>query len=520
MAAETSPAPDADVLIIGSGAGGATMARALSGNGLKVLILERGDFLPREKANWDPQAVLQAHRYHSREHWHDGNGKAFQPVTGYHVGGNTKFYGAAILRRRESDFAPRTYPDGTTPAWPIRYADLRHHYAMAETWYHCHGRIHQDPCEPPRDGDYPYPPMVHEPAIQEIADALTAEGLKPFSLPLAILRDDSHPESSPCIRCDTCDGFPCLLHAKGDAEVCALRPALSDPNIRLLTGVHVRRLLTGADGRTVEHVEADTPDGPRSFSAKIIVLSAGAINSAALLLASAQAAWPKGLANSNDLVGRHYMCHRNSVCVAIDPRRSNPTVFQKTLALNDFYETSGDPGFPYALGHIQNLGKITPAILSAQREYWPEFFAAAVAQHSVDWWLTTEDLPDPDNRVTLDPNGGIRLHYTPNNVEVHARLLDTWKAILQRIGYPIVKFQTMGIEAVAHQVGTLRFGNDPASSVLDMNCRARGVNNLYVVDASFMPSIAAVNPSLTIMANALRVAEHLRANFAAGSEHA
>lgn len=503
---------DADILIVGSGAGGGTLARALVGSGLMVLILERGDFLPREKQNWDPEAVLHDHSYHTDEQWREGDGKAFRPVTGYHVGGNTKFYGAATLRRRESDFVPRRYPDGSTPAWPLSYADLRPYYDRAEDWYHCHGQQGTDPCEPPR-GAYPHPPVSHEPVLQAVADALAGQGLRPFPLPLAIQLDEARPDTSPCIRCDTCDGFPCLLRAKGDAETIAIRPALTDPDIRLLTGVRVRRLLTGADGKSVQQVEADTRDGPRSFSARIVVLAAGAINSAALLLASKQAAWPNGLANGNDLVGRHYMCHRNSVCVALDPRRENPTVFQKTLAINDFYEDSGDPDFPFALGHIQNLGKITPAILSAQREHWPEFFAAAVARHSVDWWLTTEDLPDPQNRVTLDADDGIRVHYTPNNVVVHDRLLAAWKKILHRIGYPLVKTQTMAIEAVAHQVGTLRFGHDPATSVLNTDCRANGVDNLYVVDASFMPSIGAVNPSLTVMANALRVAEHLRARF-------
>ena len=438
---------DADLIIIGSGAGGATLARALAGSGLRILILERGDILPREKANWEPEAVLHDHRYHTRERWRDRAGKDFSPVTGYHVGGNTKLYGAAILRRRESDFVARAYLGGNTPDWPLNYATLRPYYDQAEAWYHCHGERGLDPCEPPRD-DYPYPPMTHEPVIAAFAAALAARGLRPFPLPLAILRDEAHPDTSPCIRCDTCDGFPCLLHAKGDAEVCAVRPALADPNITLLTGVRVRRLLTGADGKNVEIIETDSASGSRQFSARVIVVAAGAVNSAALLLASIQAAWPRGLANGNDLVGRYYMCHRNSVCVALDPLRANPTVFQKTLAINDFYEASGDANFPWALGHIQNLGKITPAVLSAQREHWPEFFAAAVAHHSLDWWLTTEDLPDSDNRVTLDADGTIRLSYTPNNVAVHDYFLARWKTLLHELGYPLVQTQTMGIEAV------------------------------------------------------------------------
>ena len=506
---------DADVLIIGSGAGGGTLARALSNSGLKILVLERGDYLVREKANWSAEAVFREHRYHAAEDWQDAAGKPFRPVTGYHVGGNTKLYGAAVLRRRESDFRRRSYPEGETPDWPIGYEDLRPYYDQAEAWYYCHGEKGRDPCEPPRD-DFPYPALAHEPYIAQVAAALEAGGLHPFPLPLALHRNETEPRLAPCIRCDTCDGFPCLMHAKGDAEVCGVAPALASPAVTLLTGIRVRRVLTGPDGRLAAAVEADTPTGPRSFSARIVVLSAGAINSAALLLASRQDTWPQGLANTNDLVGRHYMCHRNSVCVAVDPRRVNTTVFQKTLGINDFYEHSGDADFPYPLGHVQNLGKLTPEVLEAQKVHWPEELAKLVAHHSLDWWLTTEDLPDADNRVQVDKSGAIRLAYTPNNVAVHEHLLRKWEGILRHLGYPLVKTQTMGIEAVAHQAGTLRFGHDPAESVLDVNCRAHGVDNLYVVDASFMPSIAAVNPSLTVMANALRVAEHLRARFSTG----
>ncbi len=506
---------DADVLIIGSGAGGGTFARALADSGLRILVLERGDYLTREKANWNAEAVFHEHRYHTDEDWRDAGGKPFRPVTGYHVGGNTKLYGAAVLRRRVSDFRRRRYPEGETPDWPISYEDLRPYYDQAETWYHCHGQTGLDPCEPPR-AEYPCPPFAHEPYLAEVAAALGAHGLHPFPLPLAIHRNEAEPRLAPCIRCDTCDGFPCLLHAKGDAEVCGIAPALAAPRVTLLTGIRVRRLLTGPDGRRVDAVEADTPSGPRSYRARLVVLAAGAVNSAALLLASRQPAWPQGLANAHGLAGRHYMCHRNSVCVAVDPRRRNPTVFQKTIGINDFYEDSGDADFPYALGHVQNLGKLTPEILEAQKSLWPEELARLVAHHSLDWWLTTEDLPDANNRVQVDDDGAIRLAYRPNNVDTHERLLAKWKTILRELGYPLVHSQTMGIEAVAHQAGTLRFGHDPASSVLDVNCRAHGVDNLYVVDASFMPSIAAVNPSLTVMANALRVADHVRARFAVG----
>lgn len=501
---------DADVLIIGSGAGGGTLARVLADSGLSILILERGDFLPREWDNWSPEAVFHAHRYHTGERWQDGEGRSFAPVTGYHVGGNTKFYGAAVLRRRVEDFIPRRHRGGNTPAWPIRYADLAPFYAQAEAWYYAHGEAGADPTEGPREA-YPYPPMPHEPLLAELTEKLRGLGLHPFPLPLALHHRET--ADSPCVRCPTCDGFPCMVHAKGDAELCGVRPALAHSNVRLESGVRVLRLETTADGRRISR--AVTTKG--SYAARIVVLCAGAINSAALLLASANARHPHGLANGSDQVGRNYMCHVNSACMAIDPGRENPTIFQKTLAVNDFYNESGDPEYPYPLGHIQGLGKVTPDVLHAQRPQWPAPLCTWAARHSVDWWLTTEDLPSPDNRVTLAADGTIRLRWQANNVESHERLCRRWRETLHRIGYPMVFFQRMGIEAVAHQVGTARFGENPATSVLDPLCKAHELDNLYVADASFMPSIAAVNPSLTIMANAIRIAHHLRDRLGAGA---
>lgn len=496
---------DADIIIIGSGAGGGTLARALAPSGLNILILERGDYLPREWGNWSPDTVFHEHRYHTTEQWRAGDGSAFSPVTGYHVGGNTKFYGAAVLRRRIGDFIPRKHKDGTTTAWPIGYDDLAPFYAQAEAWYFTHGQTGADPTEPPR-APFPYPAFVHEPAIARVAEQLREQGLQPFPLPLALNYRADAPRESPCVRCPTCDGFPCLVHAKGDAEVCGVQPALTHSNVRILTNHRVRRLLSDGDGRQVTGVE--TEQGV--FRAKVVVLAAGAVNSAALLLASANDRHPRGLANSSDQVGRNYMCHLNSACMAIHLGEQNKTIFQKTLAVNDFYDDSGDADYPYPLGHIQNLGKVTPAVLHAQRQKLPHALGDWAASHSVDWWLTTEDLPDPENRVTLDEDGTIRLNWQPKNRESHERLCAKWKAILHKIGFTPVLFQPMDISATAHQVGTCRFGVDPATSVLDPWCKAHDLDNLFVVDASFMPSISAVNPSLTIMANALRVADRIR----------
>jgi len=503
---------DADILIIGSGAGGGTLARRLAPSGLSILILERGDYLPREQPNWEAEAVFREHRYHTQECWQDSRGRTFRPITGYHVGGNTKFYGAAILRRRLADFEPREHCDGKTPGWPITYQDLAPGYDIAERWYFAHGQAGLDPTEPPRDGAFPYPPLAHEPYVARLVERLQHVGLHPFPLPIALNRDATDPHTSPCIRCATCDGFPCLVHAKGDAEVCGIEPALKHPNVRLVRNECVKRLATSADGRQIETVH--TENG--AYRARIVVLAAGAVQSAALLLASACARAPTGLANRSDQVGRNYLCHLNSACLAIDPRRTNPTIFQKTIGLNDFYDASGDPGFPYPLGHIQNLGKVTPSVLQAQHPRMPAGLARWIAQHSVDWWLTTEDLPDPENRVTLDPRGTIRLNWNPRNKESHLRLCRNWRSILHTLGYPFVLFQRMGIAATAHQAGTLVFGENPQTSVLNPWCQTHDIDNLYVADASFMPSISAVNPSLTVMANAIRVAEHLKERVAMG----
>ena len=506
---------DADVIIIGTGAGGGTLARALASTGLKLLLLERGDYLPREPANWDAQTVFGTHRYHTDEQWLERTGRRFTPVTGYHVGGNTKLYGAAVLRRRLADFAVRRHVDGDTPAWPIDYNELASHYARAEDWYFAHGEAGHDPTEPPR-GPYPYPAMAHEARIEGIYRTLQTLGLQPFSLPLAIKRNASDPAHSPCVRCNCCDGFPCPLHAKGDAETCGVAPALAFPNARLLTRTKVTRLIAAPNGH-IAALEAEGPDGLCRYAARVYVLAAGAVNSAALLLRSRTDAHPRGLANSSDQVGRNYMCHLNSACIAIDPRRINSTVFQKTIGINDFYDQSGDATFPFPLGHIQNLGKVTAPILHAQRPYFPWPLCNWVAKHSVDWWLTTEDLPQPNNRVSLSAADEIQLSYHANNEAEHDRLRTTWRRVLHRLGFPLVFFQRMDISAVAHQVGTLRFGSDPSRSVLDPQCRSHEFDNLYVADASFMPSISAVNPSLTVMANALRVAEIVREQIGSGA---
>jgi choline dehydrogenase-like flavoprotein len=517
-----------DVIVIGTGAGGGTLAHRLAPSGKRILLLERGDYVPREKANWSSRAVNVEARYHTRETWRDAEGGELHPHTNYCVGGNTKFYGAALFRLRREDFGELKHWGGVSPAWPIAYEDLEPYYTEAERLYQVHGERGVDPTEPPASGPYPWPAVRHEPRIQQLHDDLQQLGLRPFHVPLGIRLDEGNPRTSPCIRCDTCDGFPCLIHAKSDAQVLCVDPALRHPNVTLLTNALVWRLETSPSGREVTrvHVRREGPAGvvrTETYQADVVVVACGAINSAALLLRSASDRHPTGLANGSGVVGRHYMGHVNSVLLALS-RCPNPTVFQKTLALNDFY--FGSPEWEFPMGHISFVGKLDAVALSAGAPaIAPGWTLELMARHSLDFWLTSEDLPDPDNRVRLDREGRVVLAYRPNNEEGHARLVAKLKDLMRRqarcvahghechqglFARSLYAGQRIPLAGVAHQNGTVRFGRDPRTSVLDVHCRAHEVDNLYVVDASVFPSSGAVNPALTIMANALRVGDHLR----------
>lgn len=502
-----------DVALIGTGAGGGTLAYALAPTGKKILILERGGILPREQENWDPREVFARTRYKTKEIWYDRQGRAFHPSTYYYVGGNTKVYGAALLRLRREDFEQIRHWGGISPAWPISSEDMAPWYTKAERLYSVHGQRGVDPTESPGE-PYAHPPVAHEPRIQEIVDRITRLGLHPFPLPLGLRLDEQHPEQSECIRCDTCDGFPCLVNAKADSHTTCIVPALRHGNVTLLTHARVTRLLTNASGLSVTAIEAEVEGRPERFEADIVVVACGAINSAALLLRSANDRHPHGLANGSDQVGRNYMCHLSSAVLSVS-NRPNPTRFQKTFGLNDFYFKG--PGFDYPMGHIQLLGKTKKERLEAYAPFLtPGLALNFVATHSIDWWITSEDLPDPENRVTLTRDGEICLAYTPNNQEGHARLLTKLRGIIHEAGADFRVFPGFGcfskripLADVAHQVGTTRFGRDPKMSVLDVNCKAHDLDNLYVADGGFFCSSAAVNPALTIISNALRVGAHL-----------
>lgn len=511
-----------DLIIIGSGPGGASLAHRLAPTGKNILMLERGDYLPRALKNWDSKTVFVDGYYQAKETWYGPDNTEFHPGLHYFVGGNSKVYGAALFRLRERDFEEVRHKDGLSPAWPLRYADLAPFYTQAEQLFAVHGQRGEDPLEPPSADAYPFPPVSHEAHVQSLHDKLTAEGLHPFHLPLGIKLDEKDGKVTPtstCIRCSAFDGFPCLLNGKADAQVMCVDPTLAaHPNFTLLTNAYASRLETDVAGRAVTGVRVQRDGREETYSADIVVVACGALSSALLLLRSANDAHPQGLANKSGQVGRNYMRHNQQVLMAL-LRETNSTVFQKTMALSDFYFGADDWEFP--LGLIQmcassDAEQIKGEALPEWAQWFPDMPFSEMARHSVDFWLSSEDLPRPENRIHYDGNRVI-LDLKPNNMEALHRLKKKLEHYLSKIGaHPVLLERSLylgkdiPIGGTSHQAGTLRFGTDPAQSVLDLNCKAHELDNLYVTDASFFPSIGAVNPTLTIVANALRVAEHLR----------
>jgi len=490
----------ADVVIIGSGMGGGTLAWALKDTGLDVLIVERGQFLPREPENSQPDHVFIKKRYVTSKPWYDAKtGQPFQPGVYYWVGGNTKMYGACLPRFRSSDFEEVIHRDGVSPAWPLRYDDLEPFYSQAEQLFQVHGSVDEDPTEPPHSTDYPYPPLPHEPAVERLANLLYLQGLHPFHMACAM----QLPSLAERIADTTADGSPSATGNKSDAENRAVRPALESPTVRMLLGAYVRRLHASADGRTATFAEAHVGDRTVRIEAKTFVVSGGAVNSAALLLRSVNDQHPNGLGNSSGLLGRNYMVHNSTFFLAVDPRRRNDTAWQKTLGLNDWYEAGLDT--PYPLGNLQMLGKLQAPMVKAARSWAPLWALKMVTDRSLDIYLTTEDLPRSDNRVTVDGDK-IMISWTPNNLAPHAELVKRVSQAIRKAGYPVVLTERMGIATNSHMCGTAMAGTDPSTGVLNPDCRSHDVSNLYVVDSSFFPSSAALNPALTIAANALRVA--------------
>src|SRR6516164_3819498 len=486
-----------DILIIGSGMGGSTCAVGLAPSGARILILERGTRLRESPEARDLRAIFRRGHFRPRETWIDGAGQAFNPGNYYYVGGNTKLYGAVLLRYRAHDFAPIAYREGATAGWPFAYDELEPWYTRAEKLYRVHGALGFDQTEPRHSEPFPFAPIPDEPAIARVRERMKGVGLHPFPLPLGLdLEQWLKRAKTPW------DAFPDTGTGKMDAESCGLAEALRYPNVELRENVKVERLLLDTDGKRLAGVEADAGGERKRILSKTVILSAGAVNSAALLLASRDS----GIANRSDAVGRHFMNHNCSAMLAIDPRAVNDSVYQKTLGINDFYLNDGRGGPP--LGNIQLLGRVTAPILKSSLSRAPEWALNLMSRRSVDWYAMSEDLPNPTSRVTVD-GGRIRLDWKRSNWQAHAGLVKAFKERLRAAGYPMLLSRPFDRRTPSHQCGTVRIGNDPKPAPLDPLCRAWDHPNLFVVDASFLPTSAAVNPSLTIAAQALRVAEHI-----------
>lgn len=486
---------DVDVIIIGSGIGGATLAAALAPSGKRILILERGQKLRPSPFDRDADAIFAKGVYRPCEEWLDADDRPFNPGNYYYVGGNSKFFGAAFLRYREADFGPVAHSGGTMPGWPIGYDELEPDYQRAEEMYEVRGDASVDPSEPPHSGVYPHPPVPYEPDIEDLRSRLIRAGLTPSPIPLGI--DLAVWEKA---GATAWDAYPNTCGGKMDAETVGLARALAHENVELRTDSRVVRLECNSEGRITSVIL----ESGQCLSAQIIVLAAGAVQTAALLLGSASDNCPTGLANRSDQVGRNFMNHNCTALLALHPIRRNNSTYQKTLMVNDFYLASG--GRP-PLGNVQMLGKISGPILAASSPL-PRWIADFIAKRSFDFYAMSEDFPNPESRVTLKGTQ-IKLDWRRSNWAAHEELVGKLKQALRRAGFPIILSQAFDRRTPSHQCGTARMGNDPAASVVDSFCRSHDHPNLFITDASVLPTSAAVNPALTIAALALRAGRHI-----------
>ncbi|AGB44365.1 choline dehydrogenase-like flavoprotein [Mesorhizobium australicum WSM2073] len=495
-----------DIVIIGSGIGGATIASGLAGSGASILILERGEPLPATPHARDTRSIFVDGHYRPKEMWREAGGASFNPGNYYYVGGNSKFFGAVLIRYRKEDFSAMEHFGGVSPPWPFSYDEFEPWYSRAEQLFRVRGALGEDPTEPFHSVPYAYKPVPDEAPIARARAELKRLGLHPASLPLGVDIDTWLREGR-----TGWDAFPNTGQGKMDAQTAPLAAALNDPNIKLETGAHVEYLETAPDGKTVSAVHYRQSGELKKLSPKLVILSAGAVNSAVILLRSPSPSngkgGGKGLANRSDQVGRNFMNHNSSAMLAIDPRRRNDAVYQKTLMLNDYYLSDGKGGKP--LGNVQLLGKIDGNMLKANVKRVPKFALDFMAGHAVDWYLMCEDLPDPESRIMADGKD-IVMQWRRSNMQSLDGLTKVMRENFRACGYPLVLSRPFDKRTPSHQCGTVKIGEDPATSPLDPLCRAFDHRNLFVVDAGFLPNSAAVNPALSIAAQALRVAEHIR----------
>lgn len=494
------PSPSPDILIIGSGMGGATLAAGLAPTGARIVILERGQQIPEDAPARDPYRIYTNSAFRSKETWLDERGRPFEPGNYYNVGGNSKLYGAVLIRYRAEDFQVMEHFDGVSPAWPFGYKLLAPWYDKAEQLYQVRGDASSDPTEPPHGAPYPFPPIPEEPAVATVRARLEKVGVHPFTLPLGVDIDRWLAAGQ-----TGWDGYPDVRCGKMDAETCGLASALAHPNVELMTGAHVTTLKPGPDGKRIAEVVYRRDGVETRIAPRIVAVCAGAVQSAVLLLRS-------GVANATDQVGRYFMNHNASAVIAIDPRFRNDAIYQKTFGINDWYLSDGAGGPP--LGNVQLLGRVVPDILKIQVPSLPKPAARWISGHAIDLYLISEDLPDPESRIVLK-GGEVQLIWRRSNMTAHRRLVAKTKEVFRAAGFPVVLSRLFDGRVPSHQCGTVRIGSDPNSSVLDPDCRAWDHPNLFVTDAGALPTSAAVNPALTVAALALRTADSITREIAA-----
>jgi choline dehydrogenase-like flavoprotein len=486
----TSIRPRYDAIIVGSGAGGSTLAYQLTKHGLRVLVVERGDFLkPQRKTGSEP---IGRYLYDVV--------KPETPLT--FVGGATKFYGSALYRLRESDFRATTHEAGVSPAWPIGYADLEPYYGRAEGLYHVHGAVEGDPSEPPRSTVYPHPPLPHDPLVAKVVKRLAATGTAIAPIPRGV---DYGPGGT-CELCATCDGYYCQIDAKMDAEKAALRPAMRTGNVDILTGAECLKVLTDASGEHAIGATIRQNGMEKDVPADVVAVCAGIPGSAHLLRRSRNAPHPEGLGNNSGMLGRYLGGHSVGMLFPIvSPRPLGPR-HTKTFAINAAYEGVSDWHFP--MGVIQVAGQM-PYWQNAP--WWMRLPVKVIVSHALTCFYMTEALPTAESGYSFAGDTIVSRQEPQHNAETFARMRSFAVKAFRRAGFPVIARPR---HYFWHDVGTARFGHDPADSVTNPDCMVHGISGLYVIDACVLPSAGAVNTALTIMALALRAGDRIAGKIA------
>ena len=466
-----------DAVIIGSGIGGSTFAHALAQRGLKVAVVDRGDFFKPERPDLSPLHLTYVQR---------------QP----NIGGQTKSFGAAMYRLRESDFEAVEMESGVSPAWPISYADLEPFYAEAEKLYRVHGSSQNDATEPPRSTPWPHDPIPHQGPVQELVERLSKRaGINVSFVPRSIDYDPKN--GGKCVLCKHCDAYYCPRDAKVDAEIGALRPAMATGNVTVLTKTECVRILTTPDGSTVTGAQLRKDGKDFSVTAKIVCSSGGLTETPILLWRSRSSAHPNGLANSSSALGRHWAAHTQSWVFPLVFNVQKQEFHQKTFAINDFYHSTPDSKLP--AGVIQSAGNIEPLNFSRRHKY----FVQALLHNSFQTFIMNEALPSMETGFALSDEGAKVIGEPIRNPQTLKKLRRHTCDIFKAAGYPVL---APSLEEKFHSCGTARMGESGSSSVIDSYCRAHDVKGLYVVDSSSLPTAGALNSGLTIAAVALRAA--------------